>query len=252
MRTRLPGFSVPEYRALLTDALAAGYATAPVEAMPEWDGRPTLYLRHDVDIHLDGIEAVARAEAGLGARATYFVPLTLHFNPAYPPNRDVLRELVAAGHRIGLHYDLATYPRDDPWAHLDAEAARLSELAGAPVESICMHNPGLGGRDVFAGGGRYVHPHAFAGVVYVSDSCRAWRDETLLELFGSEPPPRLLLNTHPELWLGDAGEPRDAFLAGTLTAHAVRQHARYVAEEVAPVWAGHPGPPLHDARERVA
>src|SRR4051812_47163029 len=105
-RTGLPGFSVGEYHDLLVDAMAAGYRAAPVEAMPGWAGERTLYLRHDVDIHIEGIDAVAEAEAEVGAAATYFVPLTLHFNPAYPPNRDVLRRLVALGHRIGLHYDL--------------------------------------------------------------------------------------------------------------------------------------------------
>lgn len=250
-RTALPGFSVTEYAGLLRDAAGAGYGLRPVEAMPDWDGERTLYLRHDVDIHIEGIDRVAEAEADVGAAATYFVPLTLHFNPAYPPNRAVLRALVALGHRIGLHYDLAAYPADEPaaWARLEREVATLADLVEAPVASICMHNPGLGGRDVFAAGGRFVHPHAFEDVVYVSDSCRAWRDETLLSLFGDDAPPRMLLNTHPELWLGDAATPRSEFLARTLVDNAVEPHVRYVHEDVGEIWAGHPGPRLHDARE---
>jgi hypothetical protein len=250
-RTALPGFSVDEYAGLLRDAASAGYGLRPVESMPAWDGDRTVYLRHDVDIHIEGIERVAEVETDAGAASTYFVPLTLHFNPAYPPNRAVLRELVRLGHRIGLHYDLATYPQDEAaaWTRLEREVAALSDLVESPVESICMHNPGLGGRDVFAGGGRFVHPHAFGDVVYVSDSCRAWRDETLLELFGDAPPERLLLNTHPELWLGDADQPRGDFLEQTLLEGAVAPHVRYVREGVAGVWAVHPGPRLDDARQ---
>lgn len=239
-----------EYRDLLADAIAAGYAAAPVEAMPAWRGGRTLYLRHDVDVHIEGIDVIADAEAELGVGATYFVPLTLPFNPAYRPNRDVLRRVVALGHRIGLHYDLAAFPETDARQRLDQDAARLSEIVEAPVESIVMHNPGTGGRDLFAERpGPYVHPHAYEGVVYVSDSCRAWRDDTLLTLFGSDPPLRLLLNTHPELWLGDGTESRDAFLAGTLLRHAAGSHVRYVEEEIRRAWAAHPGPALHDARE---
>ena len=180
----------------------------------------------------------------------------MHFNPAYPPNREVLLRLVADGHRIGLHYDLQTYPWDleDARRHLDGEVAALAAIVQTPVASICMHFPWGGREDVFARDPRYVHPHdpvRFIDVVYVSDSCRAWRDETLLRLFGDDPPPRLLLNTHPELWLGGADEPRDEFLRTTLLEHTVRQHAAYVLEHMGPAWDKHPAPALHEEREAL-
>lgn len=247
----LPGFSVPAYRAFLEAVQATGVATAPVEAMPDWDGQTrTLYLRHDVDLHIPGIERIAEVEGALGIAATYFVPLTLHFNPAYPPNREVLRGLLRGGHRIGLHYDLQTYPwdLDAAWAHLDREAEQLSAIVEAPVESICMHFPWGGRDDVFKTSERYVHPHAFEDVVYVSDSCRAWRDETLLGILDPAGPARLLLNTHPELWLGEAGEERYDFLRGTLLENTVAQHSSYVLDYMEPAWRAHPAPALHDAR----
>jgi hypothetical protein len=250
----MPGFSLMEYRAFLEAALEAGVVIEPVELMPKWDGRQrTLYLRHDIDLHIPGIERMAQVEASLGVSASYFVPLTLHFNPAYPPNRDVLRSLLDAGHRIGLHYDLQTYPWDVDaiWPHLDAEVARLGEIVGVAVESICMHHP-RGGRceDVLRDSDRYVHPHAqaFRDVVYVSDSCRAWRDENLLGVLDPCGPLRLLLNTHPELWLGEAEEDRYSFLRGRLQHNTVVQHSRYVLDYVEPTWRRHPGPHLHDAR----
>ncbi len=247
----LPGFSVDAYRAFLAAVLDAGVRAEPVEAMPDWDGSTrTLYLRHDVDLHVPGIDRIAAVETELGVHATYFVPLTLHFNPAYPPNREILQGLVAAGHRIGLHYDLQTYPwgLDAAWAHLDAEVARLHEIVEAPVESICMHFPWGGREDVFQTSDRYVHPHAFAGVTYVSDSCRAWRDENLTTIVEPDGPARLLLNTHPELWLGEADEERYAFLRGTLHDNTVRPHAEYVLDHMESAWRVHPAPALHDAR----
>lgn len=247
----LPGFSVPAYRAFLEAAQAAGVALAPVEDMPDWDGATrTLYLRHDVDLHVPGIERIAAVETALGVRATYFVPLTLHFNPAYPPNREILRGLLGDGHRIGLHYDLQTYPweLEAAWAHLDFEVEYLGGIVGAPVESICMHFPWGGRDDVFRASDRYVHPHAFEGVVYVSDSCRAWRDENLLGVLDPRGPRRLLLNTHPELWLGGMDEDRYEFLRGTLHDNTIAQHSSYVLDHMEPAWRAHPAPGLHDAR----
>lgn len=247
----LPGFSVPAYRAFLEAARAAGVALAPVEEMPAWDGATrTLYLRHDIDLHIPGIERIADAEAQLGARATYFVPLALHFNPAYPPNRAVLRGLVERGHRIGYHYDLQAYPGDAAAAaeQLDAEVGQLRRIVDAPVDSICMHFPWGGREDLFRDTDRYVHPHAFDDVIYVSDSCRAWRDENLLSILDPGGPARMLLNTHPELWLGDAGEERYEFLRGTLLANTVAQHRAYVLDYMEPAWRAHPAPRLHDAR----
>jgi hypothetical protein len=253
-RTELPGFSVDEYARLLDDLASAGYALRSVEAMESPSPSRVAYLRHDVDLHVPGIDAIAKVERERRISATYFVPIALHFNPAYPENRDVLRALVADGHRIGLHYDLRTYPLEPEatWDHLDWEVDTLSRIVTAPVRSICMHFPWGGREDLPRETTRYVHPHAdrFSDVVYVSDSCRAWRDETLLRCFGSDAPGRLLLNTHPELWLGDATESRYDFLSATLMANTVRQHRAYLTDEMEPAWRDHPAPLAHDVRER--
>jgi hypothetical protein len=216
-----------------------------------------MFLRHDIDLHVPGVELIANIESERGLTATYCVPLTLHFNPFYPDNRDILRSLVASGHRIGLHYDLQTYPADEQaaWDHLEREVRLLSELVQAPVESICMHFPWGGRPDFFRTTDRYVHPHAarYADrVLYISDSCRAWRDENLLRCFGADPPLRVLLNTHPELWLGNADESRNEFLHGTLLTNTVSQHHTYVTDYMAPAWDVHPAPLAHDRREDQA
>jgi hypothetical protein len=255
-RTELPRFSLDDYAELLDDLCAAGYDLRPVEDMPNVSPRPTVFLRHDIDIHIPGIESMAQLETARGVSASYYVPLTVHFNPHYPPNRGVLRTLVDGGHRIGLHYDLQTYPEaeDAAWDHLEREVETLRLVAGTQqVESICMHLPWGGRDDFFRETDRYVHPHAsrYADVVYVSDSCRAWRDETLLECFADPPVQRLLLNTHPELWLGSADETREAFLDQTLLENTVRQHQSYVTGHVNAAWRAHPAPVAHDDRERT-
>jgi hypothetical protein len=249
-RSQLPRFTLDGYAALLDDLAQVGYALREVERMPETPAERAVFLRHDLDFHLPGIEAVAEIEAARGAAATYFVPLTLHFNPFYPPNRSILRSLVARGHRIGLHYDLETYPidRDAAWRRLDDETAALGRLIDAPIASIAMHCPWRGREDLFRSADSYVHPHAArydGNVTYVSDSCRAWRDQTLLRCFGDDPPQRLLLNTHPELWLGSAEASREQFLERTLMRNTTRQHRDYLIESIESDWPLYPGVAVH-------
>jgi hypothetical protein len=251
---RLPGFTLNEYGALIRDLLSNGYVSRAVEEIaqaPRDD--PVLFLRHDVDVHITGIDRIARVEAELGAVATYYVPLTLPFNPFYPENAAILRELVALGHRLGLHYDLATYPDGDSAARrrLDREAAALGEIVGVMPRTICMHNPSLRGEDRFRAVDDYVHPHDprhADGLLYVSDSCRAWRDEELLRCFGEDPPRRLLLNTHPEFWLGMADEGRKQFLEETLLENTLEQQRAYVLEEIHPAWRARAGAEVEPAQ----
>jgi hypothetical protein len=250
----LPDFSLVDYDRLLSGLLAAGYELNPVEELPRPREDRVAFLRHDVDVHIPGIERIAAIERRYEVSATYYVPLTLHFNPFYPENRDILRHLVSSGHRIGLHYDLRTYPPNEQAAleHLDNEVDSLSELVGSQVESICMHYPWEGHKDIFRLGNRYIHPHhpRYADqLTYVSDSCRVWRDATLLSCFGDAPPRRLLLNTHPELWLGERGVGRHQFARTTLIDNVVRQHRAYVIDQMLSAWAAHPTSELPGIRE---
>jgi hypothetical protein len=255
MTAEMPHFCVEDYDRLLERLMAAQYELWPVEELPRVDDRRVVLLRHDLDLHISGIEPIAEIESNRGVAATYYVPLTPHFNPLYPENRDLLRWLVASGHRVGLHYDLQTYPYDEKaaWEHLEYEVELLSSTVEAQVESICMHAPWGGREDIFRVNTRYVHPHDpryTDGALYISDSCRAWRDEELPACFDYEPPQLVLLNTHPELWLGIADMGRYDFAGGVMLENVLRQHRAYVLDYMIPAWKAHPAPKLHDARER--
>lgn len=254
---RLPGFALTDYRGLVAELLSNGYVSRPVEqiARAPSDER-SLFLRHDVDVHITGIDQIGRIEAELGAIATYYIPLTLPFNPFYPANAAILRELVEMGHHLGLHYDLSTYPEEAAAARerLDREAVALGEIVGVMPRTICMHNPSLRGEDRFRAVEGYVHPHdpRYADrLLYVSDSCRVWRDEELLRCLGEDPPRRLLLNTHPEFWLGMVEQERDRFLEETLLEHTLEQHRAYVLDEIRSAWRRRPASAVQPEPEPV-
>jgi hypothetical protein len=242
----LPDFTLRSYDRLLERLAEAGYALAPVSAMRTSAQGRVVYLRHDVDLHLAGVDAIARVESGRGVSATYYVPLAQPFNPAHGSNRAVLRELVAQGHEIGLHYDLSAYP-DDVVAmeeQLRAERTWLETIVAAPVETVSTHEPHKRLPDPFLEQTDLLHPHAPAfadGVTYVSDSCRRWRDRTLLACFGDDGPDRVLLNTHPELWLADEPMAPGDFLTANVIPAALEPQRRWYDEVVRTAWADRGG-----------
>lgn len=250
----MPEFSLEGYHRLLIDLIGAGYRLEPVSMMPEPVAGRTAYLRHDIDLHIPGVDRIAEIEAVLGVRSTYYVLLTQHYNPVFPQNRTVLRHIAELGHEIGLHYDLTTYPVDEAAAlrHLLWECSVLEAVVGKPVKTISMHQPYEGRPDILRQVPGLVHPHdprLAEGLLYVSDSCRAWRDESLLQCFGPDAPQRLLFLAHPELWLAGAVTDRMRFLSDVVRPNALRQHEEFIDTTVRCVWERHQGPRLHDARE---
>ncbi len=254
---QLPDFSLDEYAGLIARLGDAGYRFAPAGSMRSDEPMRTLYLRHDVDLHLLHVDRMAELEASLGLSATYYVALTQPYNVLSPENVKILRRLVALGHELGLHYDLVCYPTDPDAAleHLEWEVSVLARVSDTAVRSICMHQPHTGLENLFAIGGRWLNPHdprLARGLLYVSDSCRAWRDDSLLSCLGDEPPARVMLNTHPELWLDGTIVERERYLEDVVMHHAAQQPRRYIDETVRAAWRRHAGGLAHDARIGVA
>jgi hypothetical protein len=176
-------------------------------------------LRHDVDYSPAAALRLARLEADWGVRATYFLlPNSSYYNLLAPAHASFPRQLVSLGHEVGLHYDiraLAAFPQPEWISLLEQQASLLQQLAGTPVHSIAMHQPGLVGADPFRGLTSYFNAYddRFArDMPYFSDSCRAWRDHTWTQLTGPVPP-RFQLSLHPINWSPlDRG--RDAIFKG--------------------------------------
>lgn len=206
----MPRFGKAGYQLMLNDLAAAGYRMRPADQV-DADER-TCFMRHDVDIHLDGVLSLARLERDYGARSCWFVPVTFHFNVMHHPNRQTLRNLVALGHTIGLHYDIDHTPTLSDLHH---QVRVLEAAAGTRVNAITAHKPGHSKRGMRQSAYREpYHPE------YVSDSARRWRDDRLMRLVHEGK--SFMLLTHPEHWLSAAPELTDHFTASVLP-HTVRQ-----------------------------
>jgi hypothetical protein len=206
-------FTEASYRAIVAVALE-GYAFEPFGTAA---AGPHVLWRHDVDYSVHRAVALARMEAELGARATYFV--TLHselYNPFEPAVHERLREIAALGHWIGLHFD-AGFSTDGTRDQRAAWEGRvLSESLGVPVEAVSLHNPSVSGTEeldaeqlggMLHAGGRSVRD----GYTYVSDSNGYWRFDRLADVVsgGHE---RLHVLTHPEWWQEEPMSPRERIL----------------------------------------
>ena len=195
----------------------------------------SLLWRHDIDFSVHRALALARIEADDGVRSTFFVNLHSRFYNALEPEiAELVREIVALNHNLGLHFDPSFYAaRPKPLEEaLERERALLEDVFEAPVRSFSFHNPALEGwadeRDEIAGMvnayGAYLRGH----YVYRSDSHGRWGEPPLTEMLEAAEAERLHVLTHPEWWVPEPMGPRER-VSRCIEGRAAAQHARYDA-----------------------
>jgi hypothetical protein len=197
----------------------------------ETAGAGSLLWRHDLDFSVHRAVALARIEADEDVRATYFVQLhSAYYNALEAEIAAGIREIVALGHELALHFDPHFYDHPAGEPELARERALLEELFGAPVVAFSLHNPSLNGRgddrDVVAGMvnayGRFLSTH----YGYASDSHGYWRHTPLADVLAAGEHERLQVLTHPEWWVPEPLSPRDR-VSRAIDGRAARQHSRY-------------------------
>ena len=129
-----------------------------------------------------------------------------------------------------------------------AQADLLALLAGTEVRSIAMHNPSVSGEDPFRTQTGFLNAYSdrFAREIgYASDSCGAWRDQTVAVLTSGALPARMQLLVHPFFW-----EERHADRWQRLRGFTERRIAAVAEREAATraAWSVHAGVREHDAR----
>ena len=189
-------FDMREYELLLEAALEGGYAFRLFGGAAPEPG--DLLLRHDVDLSLDAALALARLEAEMDVRATYFLMTrSVFYNLASPEGEHALTELRALGHAVALH---AVHPhvdlddRFDPvlaWHNPDPEYMR--EAVGAAVN--VMDAP-------------WFDPEH-----YRSDSNQRWRSGSPRDGLRRRDPDWLQLLIHPEIWVYPGESMRETMLS---------------------------------------
>jgi len=172
---------------------------------------PHVLWRHDIDYSLEFAVSLARLEQRNSVRATYFFLFSSsYYNLFSAAGRNALREVVACGHWIGLHFDVDALPDScldlvGMRRSIAHEASVLAELAKTRIGSVSLHNPGLLGPE-------HLDQDSLGGLVnaygesikkkysYCSDSMGFWRFRPLDEVLQFDPPKYLHVLTHPVWW----------------------------------------------------
>lgn len=228
---RFADFTRDNYRRLLQLA-KQGY---PFRLFTDYhDADRFIIWRHDVDHSMHAARHLARIEAEQGVQATYFLQLHSDFyNLLEREIADIVKEIIAAGHHIGLHFDAAYHGVDRiddlvPW--LERERDILEAFFGTRVVAFSFHQAKP--LDVPLRGDRYagmvyVHSPFFQSEVdYCSDSNGYWRFRRLEDVLRAAERPRLQVLTHPEWWQAEPMSPWDR-IRRCVHGRAERALARY-------------------------
>ena len=189
-------------------------------------------LRHDIDRRLGNAIAMARLEAELGLKASYYCRNRKHL---FVPK--VLREMESLGHEVGYHYEcLSDANGNFEQAYNDFAENLKAFREHVKVDVIAMHGSALkpyDNRDMWKSeeaanrlfnefkllGEVYLHID-YSDILYVTDTGRNWvsgrsnkrdkvetnvmRDfdtgEELLSYLQNEPHNKMVFQIHPERW----------------------------------------------------
>jgi hypothetical protein len=229
-------FTRTGYRAMLESALRSGYVFAAFDDPAAQSARRVCLLRHDVDADLGAALEIARIEAEVGVRSTFFIMLRSPlYNALGRANQQLAREILDLGHWLGLHYDLAFAPgaqrTAEAWIALEAET--LGAMYGAPVRAVSFHQPMLAEK---APGElaplNLVSAFDYPGFTYVSDANKALKMGAFVDLFESAAVAHLHLCIHPIWWATDdpSAEPMDLWDAA-IAANLLRSQEQVISTE---------------------
>jgi hypothetical protein len=211
--TTASDFTLAGYGDLLTRFLDVGYRICSfAEANVE---RADLVLRHDVDMSPAAALEMAEFEARRDVSAAYFVLLRSPlYNLLTEENTDFLRQILALGHDVGLHFDAALYEGEITVLNqaAEVECTILEEFLGRRVELISLHRPQpvlLGYGQPIAGRIHSYQPKFFSEMGYCSDSRGGWHHGHPFNHVAVAERRAMQLLTHPIWWIGAYGPPEE-------------------------------------------
>lgn len=195
-------FTFDRCRSILDRLRSAGYRFRSYDhALEPGD----VLLRHDVDLSPERALRMARIEREWGLSATYFFLVSAPlYNPLQRPVREVIQEIAAIGHDVGLHFSTHQYweagrpPGEaEVTARVRDEWRVIESVVPDPVSTVSFHVPPPWAiRRTFDGFASTYEPRFFDEITYRADSEQRWRDEGLV--LPDEGPLQVLM--HPGLW----------------------------------------------------
>lgn len=206
-------FTVDHYKALL-DLATKNYPIVRYSNIPY--GERFLLWRHDCDYSLNRALSLAKLEHEHGVIATYFVNIHSEFYNLFERTQlNILHQIVALGHDVGLHFDAAFYktPSENALENkIRLEADLLESFIGVRPTAFSFHNPTAAHlcceAEKYAGLVNCYSKTFKSSVSYCSDSNGYWRFRRLFDVLESNTDSNLQVLTHPGWWQDNVMPPR--------------------------------------------
>lgn len=231
-------FTCAGYAILIRELQDLGYSAVDFQ-----DVKPAaaeVILRHDIDLWPEAALKIARVEASLGVSSWYFVWPT---GPLYSIDTQTtvatLKEIIALGHRIGLHFDASPHGADlDILSDAAAwECSEIEQRLNIEVEMVSFHRPVpelLGCDQAIAGRMHSYQPKFFDQIGYCSDSRGLWSHGHPLAQDAVLARRALQLLTHPIWWANDNAGDRERALH-----HLVKARGEHCRAAIATIITGY-------------
>jgi hypothetical protein len=190
---------------LLRAADASGYWFLAFDDDTRMSAPRVCLLRHDVDADPEAALTLARIEAELGIRATYFFMIRSPlYNLFSRSSHAVVTEIVRLGHWLGLHFDVAFAPdADEPSASIRRQANIIAAEFSVPVPAVSLHQPALNqaAEDIVVD--EMISAYNLEGFHYLSDANKGPEATAMLVLLESASERRVQILIHPIWWVAD-------------------------------------------------
>lgn len=201
-------FTYASYRALLSLLQERSYVVRNYYNYA--DVPRCVILRHDIDTSLPQAVKLAELEAEEGVQSTYFALLRTDFYNVFSKDgKGALDRIQSLGHKIGLHFDEASYVPslgpDEVVQSIIKECGLLSALLETPVSTVSMHRPSKATLEADYHIPGIVNSYGktfFYDFKYLSDSHQRWR-EPVLDIIRAGEYDRLHILTHAFLYHED-------------------------------------------------
>jgi len=201
-------FTHAHYKSCLEFALEDGYTFRRMkDASSDDQSGKTILMRHDEDMSLPAMCALAQIEGELGIQSTLFIRLHANnYNLLAIESYTSLTELLEMGHEIGFHYELHCHPglssREEEI--FQKSKSLLESILDTSITGMSYHEPTRfldkdekralpSGIEYEAYDNRFMENYK-----YISDSSAHWREGCMCQHIGKEE--NLYILTHGFWW----------------------------------------------------
>lgn len=218
MKYRFSEFTHAAYQSYIEQIRSKGYNFSFFHNF-EKDTKFVLW-RHDVDFSPMRALKLARIEATIGVRSTYFIqPHCKFYHLLEHRVFDIFKEIDEMGHELALHFDIGFYDQVNEKCIeeiLANEKHLIDSFFGTDIKAFSFHNPtefALNWKQESSAGMLNTYSSWFQdNVRYGSDSNGIWRNESFKEIIDSNPE-NLQLLSHPVWWTEDITSPKERVLS---------------------------------------